>query len=221
MSACANAVTTGAGDPEQGGGSLLSVIRPALALLVVFTLLTGLVYPLVITGVSQALFKDKANGSLITRDGQTIGSELIGQNFFGAVGYFWGRPSAAGADGYDANASSGSNLGPTNPALLDRINQTVADIRAAHPERGDAPIPVDLVTASGSGLDPQISPAAAEYQVPRIARQRGLSEDQVRQLIKDATEGRSLGFLGEQGVNVLQLNLALDTLAPLAATSTP
>jgi K+-transporting ATPase ATPase C chain len=203
-------------DPPDTGGSLLSVIRPALTLLVVLTLLTGLVYPLVVTGVSQIIFRDKANGSLLTRDGQTIGSELIGQNFFGADGYFWGRPSAAGSDGYDANASSGSNLGPTNPALLERVNQTVAAIRAAHPERGDAPIPVDLVTASASGLDPQISPAAAEYQVPRIARQRDLSEAQVRQLVKDATQGRSLGVLGEEGVNVLKLNLALDQTAPLA-----
>src|SRR4051794_13675767 len=205
--------------PADGGGSLLDVIRPALTLLVVLTLLTGLAYPLAITAVSQVLFKDKANGSLLTRDGQTVGSKLIGQNFFGADGYFWGRPSAAGAGGYDANASGGSNLGPSNPALLDRVNQTVATIRAAHPERGDAPIPVDLATASGSGLDPQISPAAAEYQVPRVARQRGLSDDQVRQLVKAATEGRSLGILGEAGVNVLKLNLALDQLAPLSSNA--
>jgi K+-transporting ATPase ATPase C chain len=205
-------------DSPDGSDSLLGVLRPALTLLAVLALLTGLAYPLVITGVSQVIFKDKANGSLLTRDGQLVGSALIGQNFFGAVGYFWGRPSAAG---YDANASGGSNLGPTNPALLERVNQTVAALHAAHPERGDEPIPVDLVTASASGLDPQISPAAAEYQVPRIARQRNLSEAQVRQLVKDATEGRSLGALGEEGVNVLKLNLALDRAAPLAAASAP
>jgi potassium-transporting ATPase KdpC subunit len=216
VSARADTIDPTTDDPERGD-SLLSVIRPALMVLVVLTLLTGLIYPLVITGVSQAIFKDKANGSLIARDGQTIGSALIGQNFFGADGYFWGRPSAAGADGYDANASGGSNLGPTNPELVERINQTVAAIRAAHPERGDTPIPVDLVTASASGLDPQISPAAAEYQVLRVARQRRLSVEQVRQLVKDATEGRSLGVLGEAGINVLKLNLALDRAAPLAA----
>jgi K+-transporting ATPase ATPase C chain len=201
-------------------GGLRGVVRPALTLLVVLMLLTGIAYPLAVTGVSQALFHDEANGSLLRRDGQTIGSALIGQNFFGAAGYFWGRPSAAGA-GYDAAASSGSNLGPTNPALLARVNQTIAELRRANPERGDAPIPVDLVTASASGLDPDISPAAAEYQVPRVARERGLREDQVRQLVRDATHGRSLGIFGEKGVNVLKLNLALDALASAAATPTP
>lgn len=185
------------------------IVRPALAMIVVMTVLTGLLYPLAMTGIAQVVFPDKADGSMIERDGQVIGSELIGQDFFGQPGYFWGRPSAAGA-GYDANASSGSNLAPTNPVLLERIEASIADIRAAHPERGEAPVPVDLVTASGSGLDPHISPAAAEYQVPRIARERGLSEERVRELVADATEGREFGVLGEERVNVLKLNLALD-----------
>jgi K+-transporting ATPase ATPase C chain len=212
------------GDPEPNNGATqrgaLGIIRPAAVLLIAMTVLTGVIYPLVVTGIAQLAFNDKASGSLIERDGETIGSELIGQNFFGSVGYFWGRPSAAGA-GYDASASSGSNLGPTNPALFERIEQSVTDIRAANPERGDEPIPIDLVTASGSGLDPHISPAGAEYQAPRIARERGISEDQVRDLIDDATDGRFLGFLGEEGVNVLKLNLALDELAPLSSHTSP
>lgn len=206
-------------DTVDDGGPR-GVVRPALTLLVVLTLLTGLAYPLAITGVSQVVFHDRANGSMLRRDGQPIGSALIGQNFFGAPGYFWGRPSAAGA-GYDAAASGGSNLGPTNPALLARVNETAAELRRANPERGDVPIPVDLVTASASGLDPDISPAAAEYQVPRVARERGLSEDQVRQLVREATEGRALGIFGESGVNVLKLNLALDARVPRGAAPGP
>jgi K+-transporting ATPase ATPase C chain len=203
-----------AGDPVRRE-SVSQVLRTAGLMIVVMTVLTGIIYPLVVTGISQALFNDQANGSMIERDGQVVGSELIGQDFFGTAGYFWGRPSAAGA-GYDANLSSGSNLGPTNPALLERIDETIAELEAAHPERAGQPIPVDLVTASGSGLDPHITPAAAEYQVPRIARERGMSEDQVRELVEDATDGRSLGIFGEEHVNVLTLNLALDEAAPLA-----
>jgi K+-transporting ATPase ATPase C chain len=203
-----------AGDPVRRE-SVSQVLRTAGLMIVVMTVLTGIIYPLVVTGMSQALFNDQANGSMIERDGQVVGSELIGQDFFGTAGYFWGRPSAAGA-GYDANLSSGSNLGPTNPALLERIDETIAELEAAHPERAGQPIPVDLVTASGSGLDPHITPAAAEYQVPRIARERGMSEDQVRELVEDATDGRSLGIFGEEHVNVLTLNLALDEAAPLA-----
>lgn len=200
-------------EPERGG--LLRQARTAALMLIILTVLTGVIYPLVVTGVAQLFFNDQADGSLIERDGQVIGSELIGQDFFGQAGYFWGRQSAAG-DGYDANLSSGSNLGPTNPVLLERIDETVVAIQAAHPEQAGVPIPVDLVTASGSGLDPHISPAAAEYQMARIARERGLSVEQVRELVNDHTDGRALGVLGEERVNVLKLNLALDEAAPLA-----
>jgi K+-transporting ATPase ATPase C chain len=207
-----NAVET---EPEATTArSILQALKTGSLMLLVMTALTGLAYPLVVTGIGQLLFNDQANGSQLERDGVTIGSELIGQNFFGTPGYFWGRPSAAG-DGYDASASSGSNLGPTNQVLLDRIDETIAELQAAHPERAGAEIPVDLVTASGSGLDPHISPAAAEYQAPRIARERGISEEQVRALVEEATDGRTFGILGEPRVNVLKLNLALDEAAPM------
>jgi K+-transporting ATPase ATPase C chain len=183
-------------------------IRPCLVLFVLFTLLTGVAYPALITAIAQTVFRHQANGSVIMRDGKAVGSEFIGQTFDDPR-YFWGRPSATGPTGYNAAASSGSNLGPTNPALLDAINRRVAAIRAAHPDQVGS-VPVDLVTASGSGLDPHISPAAAEYQAARVAKARDLSEDKVLELIASNTEGRSFGVLGEPRVNVLRLNLSLD-----------
>ena len=187
-------------------------LRPALSMLLVFTLLTGVVYPLTVTGLAQLVFPHQANGSLIVRDGKVIGSELIGQ-YVDDPKYFWGRPSATSPFPYNAAASSGSNLGPTNPALLDAVKIRVAALRAADPDN-EAPVPVDLVTASGSGLDPHITPAAALYQAHRVARLRGLEENQVKDLVARSTEGRQFGFLGEPRVNVLKLNLALDALTP-------
>ncbi len=187
-----------------------NLIRPALMLLLLFTILTGLLYPLVITGIAQVIFPRQANGSLITQNGQTAGSALIGQSFDNPK-YFWGRLSATGPFQYNAAASSGSNYGPTNPALLDAVKARIAALKAADPSNTQ-PIPVDLVTASGSGLDPDISIAAALYQIPRVARQRRMSESAVRALVDKNTSGRQLGFLGEPRVNALELNLALDAL---------
>ncbi len=182
----------------------------AVLMTIVTTLLFGLAYPLVVTGLAQALFREKANGQLIERNGQIVGSRIIGQPF-SSPGYFRSRPSAAGTVGYDATASSGSNYGPTNKKLIDRVKADVEKLQAENPGK---PIPVDLVTASGSGLDPHVSPAAAEFQVPRVARERLVSEEQIRQLVGAHTSGRQFGFLGEPTVNVLELNLDLDVRFP-------
>ncbi len=185
-------------------------LRPALVSLVTLTLITGLLYPLVVTGLAQVLFPRQASGSLILKDGKPVGSSLIGQPF-DAPKYFWGRPSATAPFPYNAAASSGSNLGPTNDALTKAVQARIDALKAADPDN-PLPLPVDLVTASGSGLDPHISPASAAYQVRRVARVRGIEVGVVRQLVSQHTEGRQLGILGEPRVNVLALNLALDTL---------
>jgi K+-transporting ATPase ATPase C chain len=186
--------------------NLLKHIYPAVALTIVLTVLVGIVYPFVITGLSELLFKEKARGSLIEKEGKVIGSRLIGQPFKGA-GYFHSRPSAAGF-GYDAAASGGTNLGPTSKKLFEeQVRGRSKELRTENP---NAEIPVDLITSSGSGLDPHISPAAAEFQIPRVARERRMGENEVRRLVRKHTEGRQFGILGELRVNVLELNLALD-----------
>lgn len=189
----------------------MSVFRPALVLLALFTVLTGVLYPALVTAAGQLLFSEQANGSLIEKDGEVRGSRLIGQPF-SAAKYFWSRPSATAPTPYNAGASSGSNLGPLNPALADAVKGRVAALRAADPGN-DAPVPIDLVTSSGSGLDPHISPAAALYQVERVAKARALSPGRITALVQEHVEQRTLGLFGEARVNVLELNLALDALA--------
>ena len=191
---------------EEVNMNLFKHIYPAVALTIVITVLVGIIYPFIMTGLSELFFMEKARGSLIEREGKVIGSRLIGQPFNGA-GYFHSRPSAAGS-GYDATASGGTNLGPTSkPLFEEQVRGRSKQLRTENP---NAEIPVDLITSSGSGLDPHISPAAAEFQIPRIARERQMSEDEVRRFVLKHTEGRQLGLLGEPRVNVLELNLALD-----------
>ena len=187
-----------------------TLIRPAVTLFVLLSVITGLIYPLLVMGIGQALFPQQAAGSLIERDGKLIGSRLIGQNFADPQ-YFWGRPSATAPQPYNAAASSGSNLGPLNPVLKDAVESRVKALRTADPGNTQ-PVPIDLVTASASGLDPHISPAAADYQIARVARARGLAPQAVRNLVVQHTEARQWGVFGEPRVNVLELNLALDAL---------
>lgn len=187
-------------------------IFPAIMLTIVLTLLVGIVYPLAVTGISQLLFKEKAQGSLIIKDNKVVGSQLIGQSFQGA-GYFHSRPSAAG-NGYDATASSGTNLGPTSAKLMnEKIKPAVEALKVENPNK---PVPVDLVTSSGSGLDPHITPAAAEFQIPRVARERKIGEDQLRRLVQQFTEARQFAILGEPRVKLLELNLAIDATHPMS-----
>ena len=187
---------------------MLTHVRPALAALLIFTLITGVLYPLAVTGLAQLLFPHAANGSLIVAGGKPVGSELIGQPFSDPK-YFWGRPSATSPFPYNAGASSGSNQGPLNPALAEAVAARIKTLQGADPDN-KRPIPVDLVTASASGLDPHISPAAADYQVSRVAKVRKIAPDRVRALVREHTEERQLGVLGEPRVSVLKLNLALD-----------
>jgi K+-transporting ATPase ATPase C chain len=186
--------------------------RPAIVLFVALAVITGVIYPVVVTAVGRAAFSDKSSGSFIERNGKLVGSELIGQQF-DAPQYFWGRLSATSPNPYNAQSSSGSNLGPTNPALADEVKGRISALHDADPAN-TMPIPVDLVTSSGSGLDPEISPAAAAYQAARVAKARGIPVDQVNELIAQNTTGRQFGVFGEARVNVLTMNIALDDLKP-------
>ncbi|HUI59217.1 MAG TPA: potassium-transporting ATPase subunit KdpC [Steroidobacteraceae bacterium] len=190
---------------------MTTLLRPALVLFLLLTVLTGLIYPAAVTGLAQLLFRDQANGSLVMAGGQAVGSAVIGQSFSDPK-YFWSRPSATSPQPYNGLASGGSNLGPLNPALTDAVKSRIDALRAADPAQAQSPVPVDLVTASASGLDPDISVAAALYQADRVARARSLQPAAVRALIAAHTRGRLLGFMGEPRLNVLELNLALDTL---------
>ena len=187
----------------------MSELRPALVVFALLTLVTGIAYPLLVTGLAQAALGRQANGSLVESGGRTVGSHLVGQPF-SSPKYFWGRPSATGPQPYNGAVSSGSNQGPLNPALESAVKARIAALRAADPGN-DLPVPVDLVTASASGLDPHISPAAAEFQVTRVARERNVPPERIRELVRQASEGRTFGILGEPRVNVLELNLLLDT----------
>lgn len=200
----------------KGHVMFLKHLYSSIIAIVLFTVLTGALYPLAVTGIAQLVFPGKATGSLIHKDGKAIGSELIGQPFSNPK-YFWSRPSATGPFAYNAGASSGSNYGPLNPALLDAVQKRIKDLKDADPQN-TKPVPVDLVTASASGLDPHISIAAALYQLSRVARSRSMSEEKVRSLLDQYVEGRQLGFLGEPRVNVLKLNLALNETQPLSET---
>ncbi|MDQ3649734.1 MAG: potassium-transporting ATPase subunit KdpC [Acidobacteriota bacterium] len=203
---------------------MMKNLMTTILMTIVTTVLLGLVYPLVVTGVAQVIFPRQANGSLIERDGKVVGSSLIGQPF-SSPGYFRPRPSAAGANGYNADApgnsytgSSGSNYGPTNQKLIDRVKADAEKLQAENPGQ---PVPIDLVTASASGLDPHISPAAAAFQIPRVAVERGVSQEQIRQVVQAHTSGRQFGFLGEPTVNALELNIDLDSKFARPATTTP
>lgn len=189
---------------------MLKEIRPAISIFLLLTFVTGIAYPLLVTGIAQGIMPNRANGSLIARGGKPIGSSLIGQNFSDPE-YFWGRPSATSPMPYNGAASGGSNLGPTNPAQIDAVKARVKVLKDADPDNR-LPIPVDLVTASGSGLDPDISPSAAHYQISRIAKARKIDPERLRRLVVEHTEGRQFGIFGEPRVNVLQLNLALDAM---------
>ena len=209
-----NNIVNGNGNGSEGG-----IVRPALVLFVLLSALTGLIYPMAVTGVAKTAFPAQADGSLIVLDGTVVGSKLIGQNFSDPR-HFWSRPSATAPQPYNASASGGSNQGPLNPALADAVKARVEALRAADPDN-TAPVPVDLVTASASGLDPDISPAAAQYQAARVARVRGMPLSQVQSLIDRNTQKPLLGFLGESRVNVLALNIALDAASGSFSPSAP